>query len=114
MGFVISGLKELKAAKVGDTIKVGELITRVAGSLLHAVGLPELAVETSEAYEALALELASNPARLEELRTRLAANRLTMPLFDTEGFVRHIEAGYEAAYDRFLNGEGPTDIEIAP
>ncbi|MCH4151600.1 MAG: tetratricopeptide repeat protein [Sphingobium sp.] len=95
--------------------RMGEgFAARVAGSLLHAVGLPELAVETSEAYEALALELASNPARLEELRTRLAANRLTMPLFDTEGFVRHIEAGYEAAYDRFLNGEGPTDIEIAP
>jgi predicted O-linked N-acetylglucosamine transferase (SPINDLY family) len=95
--------------------RMGEgFAARVAGSLLHAVGLPELAVETSEAYEALALELASNPARLEELRTRLAANRFTMPLFDTEGFVRHIEAGYEAAYDRFLSGEGPTDIEIAP
>jgi hypothetical protein len=38
-----------------------------------------------------------------------------MPLFDTEGFVRHIEAGYEAAYDRFPErGRGPTDIEIAP
>lgn len=85
---------------------------RVAGSLLHAVGLPELAVESSEAYEAMALELATNPARLAELRARLAANRLTAPLFDTESFIRDIEAGYDAAYARYLDGKTPDDILI--
>lgn len=85
---------------------------RVAGSLLHAIGLPELAVETSEAYEAKALELATNPAKLAELRRGLATNRLTTPLFDTERFVRNIEAGYDAAYDRFLNGRAPADITV--
>ncbi|MDQ4420903.1 tetratricopeptide repeat protein [Sphingobium sp. DEHP117] len=85
---------------------------RVAGSLLHAVGLPELAVETSEAYEAKALELATNPQKLKELRERLAANRLSSPLFDTERFVRNIEAGYLAAYDRFCKGQAPDDIRI--
>lgn len=67
---------------------------RVAGSLLHAVGLPELVTYSLAEYEALALQLAANPARLSALRARLAANRLTAPLFDTDRFRRHLEAAY--------------------
>ena len=39
---------------------------RVAGSLLNAVGLPELITETEQDYEALILELATNPTKLAE------------------------------------------------
>ncbi len=85
---------------------------RVAASLLQAIGLPELITNTSADYEALALDLATNPEKLSELRTRLADNRLTTPLFDTERFVRHIEAGYDKTYDRYLNGQAPADITI--
>ncbi len=85
---------------------------RAAGSLLHAVGLPELAVETSDAYEAMALQLAHDPAKLAALRARLGANRLSAPLFNTEAFVRHIEAGYDAAYDRFFAAQAPGDIAV--
>ncbi|MBV1687518.1 tetratricopeptide repeat protein [Novosphingobium sp. G106] len=69
--------------------------SRVAGSLLHAVGLPELVTESAEAYEALAYDLATDPARLAEIRARLAANRTTTPLFDTELFTRNIEQAFE-------------------
>jgi predicted O-linked N-acetylglucosamine transferase (SPINDLY family) len=65
--------------------------SRVAGSLLKAVGLPELVTQTAEAYEALALDLATQPQRLAEIKARLAANRLTMPLFDSQGFTRDFE-----------------------
>jgi protein O-GlcNAc transferase len=85
---------------------------RVAGSLLHAVGLPELAVSTSQDYEAKALELATQPEKLAELKARLAANQFTAPLFDTEAFVEHIEAGYIAAYDRYFNAMTPDDIAV--
>ena len=64
---------------------------RVAASLLTAVGLPELIAETPEDYEALALALARDPARLQALRARLA-NRATTPLFDTAQFTRDMEA----------------------
>jgi predicted O-linked N-acetylglucosamine transferase (SPINDLY family) len=67
---------------------------RVAASLLSAVGLPELIAETEEDYEALALALAQGPARLSVLREKLAANRTTVPLFDTPRFARHLEAAY--------------------
>ena len=68
---------------------------RVAGSLLHAIGLPELATETAAAYEALAFELATNPVRLAEIKARLTANRTSAPLFDTALFTRNIEHAFE-------------------
>src|SRR5262245_27431148 len=67
---------------------------RVASSLLSAVGLPELVTTSLADYEALALRLATDPRHIGELRARLAANRLSYPLFDTGRFCRHIEAAY--------------------
>jgi protein O-GlcNAc transferase len=68
---------------------------RVAASLLHAVGLPELIAPTPEEYESMAVTLAKDPERLAALRARLAANRATAPLFDTQRFARDIETIYE-------------------
>jgi predicted O-linked N-acetylglucosamine transferase (SPINDLY family) len=68
----------------------------VATSLLTAAGLPELITETAEDYEALALALARDRARLGALRDRLAANRATAPLFDTPRLARDLEAAYVA------------------
>jgi predicted O-linked N-acetylglucosamine transferase (SPINDLY family) len=67
---------------------------RVAASLLTAAGLPELITETAEDYEALALALARDRARLGALRDRLVANRATAPLFDTPRLARDLEAAY--------------------
>ena len=67
---------------------------RVAASLLHAVGLPELITETPDTYEAMAVALATNPERLAALKAKLAANRAAAPLFDTPRFARDIEAVY--------------------
>jgi protein O-GlcNAc transferase len=85
---------------------------RVAGSLLHAVGLPELVNETEEQYEALALELATSPERLNQIKAKLAENRLTQPLFDTEQYTRYLETGYKMAFERFLNGQAPEHVYV--
>jgi len=85
---------------------------RVAASLVHAVGLPEMAVDTDADYQALALELATDPARLADIRSRLAANRSTAPLFDSELTTRMIERGYELAFDRWLAGGEPDHIDV--
>jgi predicted O-linked N-acetylglucosamine transferase (SPINDLY family) len=87
---------------------------RVAASLLEAVGLPELIAPNLERYETLALELARHPGLLGAYRERLARNRLTHPLFDTELFRRHIEAAYETMWQRLLNGETPRSFTVAP
>ena len=54
-------------------------LVAVGMMLLTTAGLPELIVQTAEDYEALALALARDPARLKNLRDKLAANRATAP-----------------------------------
>jgi predicted O-linked N-acetylglucosamine transferase (SPINDLY family) len=87
---------------------------RVAGSLLQAVGLPELITHDIADYEALALRLAREPELLAGLRDRLAANRLTAPLFDCERYCRHLEAAYEEMWRLWQQGETPRAIAVAP
>jgi protein O-GlcNAc transferase len=91
----------------------GTFAGRVAASLLRAVDLPELITETPEAYERFAVELAANPARLAEIRLRLADNRLASPLFDTRLFTRHIEAVYTAVHERHLADLPPTHVQVS-
>lgn len=69
---------------------------RVGASLLNALDMLELVTRRIEDYEALALELAKDPALLAATRAKLARNRQTAPLFDTARFVAGIEAAYEA------------------
>lgn len=73
--------------------------SRVAGSLLHAVGMPELVTDTAEDYERLALALATDPARLAGVRAKLRDNRATAPLFDAERYTRDLEALFEGLLD---------------
>ena len=86
--------------------------TRVAASLLNAIGLGELVTTSERDYAALALDLATDQAKLAAIRARLAVNRTTMPLFDSALFTRHIELAYDLAFDRFLAGEAPADIHV--
>ena len=85
---------------------------RVATSLLHAVGLPELSVATIEDYERTAIELARAPGRRAELRARLERNRRALPLFDTRRFARGIEQAYAAMWARHQRGEPPAPIDV--
>jgi predicted O-linked N-acetylglucosamine transferase (SPINDLY family) len=87
---------------------------RVAASLLEAIGLPELITSSVQAYEALAIDLGLRPERLAGLKQELARRRLTAPLFDTEGFARHMEAAYAAMYNRYQAGLAPDHIDVSP
>ena len=85
---------------------------RVAGSLLHAVGLPELIASSLADYEAIALRLAHDRDAHAALRAKLIANRLTTPLFDTGQFTRGLEAAYEVMWRRWCEGLPPAAIDI--
>lgn len=87
--------------------------SRVAASLLGAIGLPELVTRSTEEYEACALSLATGPRQLGELRSRLRSNRTKMPLFDTPRFAKQIEAAFRAMSDRHRLGLTPDHIHIA-
>src|SRR5205823_14847828 len=73
-------------------------VGRGAASALQAIGLPELVTGNLRDYEALALQLAQEPARLNAVRAKLARNRPTAPLFDVDRFRRSIEATYLAMH----------------
>jgi predicted O-linked N-acetylglucosamine transferase (SPINDLY family) len=90
-----------------------QFAARVGASLLHATGLPDLVTECAEDYEALALELATSPDKLAALRSRLAENRLSHPLFDTRLYAGKLEAAYLAAHERYRDGLAPAEIVVA-
>jgi predicted O-linked N-acetylglucosamine transferase (SPINDLY family) len=86
---------------------------RMAGSLLRAVGLPELITADLDAYASRALELAQHPELLGSLQRRLIENRRVSPLFDTTRFVRHLESAYLEMWQRHARGEHPTAFSVA-
>jgi predicted O-linked N-acetylglucosamine transferase (SPINDLY family) len=66
-------------------------ISRMAGSLLTAVGLPDLITESAEDYEAKAVLLGRQPQRAASYRRYLQEHGRQSPLFDMPAFVRHYE-----------------------
>ena len=85
---------------------------RVAASLLQAIGLEELITEDADAFEALAVRLAREPETLKAVRQKLAANRRTTPLFDTERFARHIESAFETMLEIRQSGKPATGFAV--
>ena len=79
-----------------------------------AVGLPEPITHSSADYEALALRLVREPARLQALRTRLAAARTNAPLFGTRRFTRHLEAACRSLWQRHRQGLAPASFDVVP
>jgi predicted O-linked N-acetylglucosamine transferase (SPINDLY family) len=74
--------------------------SRVASSLLHAVGLDELICDGVEGYRSTIKSLAGDPVRRAGLRAALTQARDTAPLFDSEGFTRDYEALLARMVDR--------------
>lgn len=87
--------------------------SRVAASALTAVGLPELIGASLEEYGHLALELALDARKRGDLRSRLAANRTTAPLFDTAGHTRGLESAYAVMHKRAEQGLTPEAFDVA-
>jgi protein O-GlcNAc transferase len=94
------------------TCSGGAFAGRISASMLQSIGLPELVTTSLTDYGALALWLAQDPALLAEIRTRLAENRLSCPLFDTDLSRRHIESAYLAMWRRRQRGEAPKSFAV--
>lgn len=85
---------------------------RVGASLLCAIGLPELVVDTLADYEGLALRLATSPGELARIRTALAAQREVAPLFDIGRFRDGLEAAYLHMWERHRAGQAPATFSV--
>ena len=86
--------------------------SRYAASLLLAIGMPELVTKTQAEFEALAIELATNPIKLKEIKDKLERNRLATPLFDTPRFSKNMEAAYIKMYEQYIADVPPDHIYI--
>ena len=85
------------------TLQGDHFASRVSASLLNAIGLSEMITRSLDAYERLAVRLANHPAEHQKVKAKLSVNRLTEPLFDTPGFVGHLEAAYCKMWCLFSN-----------
>lgn len=86
-------------ARMGDTFA-----GRVSASILYAVGLPELIVDSDAEYLALADALAKDTERCKTLRARLLDVRATAPLFDTRRFSRDLGCLFRAMWQNHVIG----------
>ena len=77
------------------TLSGRSYISRMAGSLLSAVGLPDLITESLGHYERLAVTLGEQPARVASYKRYLADQGRRSPLFDLPQIVSDIEAAFE-------------------
>ena len=96
------------------TCKGAAFAGRVAASLLHAIGLPELITPNLEDYQTLALRLAGDRAPFAEIKAKLLDHRDSYPLFDTVRFTRHIEAAYTTMWETWQRGEPPKSFSVEP
>lgn len=94
------------------TLSGRSFASRVAASLLRAIELPELIAANERDYEARAIELATTPAKLAKLGSKLERNRPASPLFDARRFARNIEKAYVAMYRRCQAGLAPDVIDL--
>jgi predicted O-linked N-acetylglucosamine transferase (SPINDLY family) len=86
--------------------------SRVAGSLLSALGLRELVTTNLRDYESLALRLATSPTALTAVRDKLAQQRAG-PAFDTDLFRRHLEAAYLTMWRHQQRSQPPESFDVA-
>ena len=84
--------------------------SRVAGSLLQAIGLSELISANVDDYFAVALSLATNPDLLAACKAKLRRNRINGPLFDVGSYTRSLENLFETMWERRRAGAAPMAI----
>jgi protein O-GlcNAc transferase len=89
-------------------------VSRVAGSLLRTVGLPELVTRNFEDYRDLALRLARDAELLAGLKARLLANRKTSSLFNGREFARNLEKAYLKMWEIYASRQEPHPFAVTP
>jgi len=89
-------------------------VSRMAGSLLTAAGLPELITTSLAEYEELAVRLGTEPDLLADLQHRLIRGRASAPLFDMARFTSNLERAYRRMQDIRLAGETPRLLTVEP
>jgi predicted O-linked N-acetylglucosamine transferase (SPINDLY family) len=83
--------------------------SRMAGSLLNAVDLPELITYSLKDYEDKAVHLAKHPERIAVMKQQLVDNRMSCVLFDSPRFVRDLESVFLRVADELSHAKVTTN-----
>ena len=86
---------------------------RVAASLLSAVGLPELAADSAERYEDMAVTLANDAQIQADIRAHLDEQRMNLPLFDSTRFTHELGDLFGRMAGRWQQGLPPAQLPAA-
>lgn len=86
--------------------------SRVASSLLGAVGLPELITHSTAEYVEKVKALANAPERRERLKQQLVQARDVAPLFDSTRFAAHFGLLLEEMVRRACSGKDKSHIHL--
>jgi len=79
--------------------------SRMAGSILHHAGHPDLTVTTPAEYIARACELADDRPKLKDLRATLRGTLSASRLCDGKGYTRTIEDAYRDMWEKFCENQ---------
>ena len=108
-------------ATTSDALQVGlpvltcigeSFASRVAASLISSVGLSELITKTRKQYEKTAIDLATKPSKLKDIKDKLKKNLITSPLYNTPLYVKQIETAYMEMYKRYREEKNPKHIYV--
>ncbi|KIC13557.1 O-linked N-acetylglucosamine transferase, SPINDLY family protein [Leisingera sp. ANG-Vp] len=115
--FTVNATASARAALAGGlpvlTLPGQQFAARTGASLLQAAGLPELIAASIGEFEEMAARLASDPEACAALRGKLLEQHKAAPLFSPQRFTRQIEAAFDAAYSRHLQGQAPDHLTLS-
>jgi len=86
--------------------------SRVAASLLHAAGLPELVASDAQDYVKIAVRLGNHQAECAALKRKLADNKDSAPFFDQRRTVADLEAAYLEMWQAHRSANVPRTIRV--
>jgi protein O-GlcNAc transferase len=96
------------------TMAGNTLASRITASFLQARDQPDLVATSHEAYEAIAVRLAEEPARLNAVRDRLREKATNTRREDSQHLCRNLEHAYRAMMQNDLAGQDPVEIDLRP
>lgn len=96
------------------SLPTDRLASRQTLGFLSQMGFADLAASGPDDYVDKAVALASDPARLADLRPKLRAALEQAPFCDGAKFTATLEAAYREMWRRHQAGEPPRPIDIAP
>lgn len=94
------------------TLSGNSFASRVAGSVLRAIGMDELITESIEEYQASALRIARDHDYYRKIKEKLISNRDSTALFDTKHYTDHLQTLFEMMQNKNLKGEAPEHIYL--